>query len=330
MRALIVGLGSIGRRHLTNLRTLAPHADITVLRRSIGSPKAASARLADRVLDSLDEALVARPDLAIVASPAACHVETAWRLAREGVHLFVEKPLSDRLERVDELINCCDQRGLRLMVGYNLRFHRPLQQVRDMLREGRVGRVVAMRAEVGMYLPDWRPDTDYRACASARRELGGGALLELSHELDYARWLLGEVSGVFAHLRKASDLEIDAEDFAELQLYFEGGAVGSIHLDMIQRAPFRGCRIIGTEGTLVWDGPSHRVSLYTAASGSWTEVHPPADIDRNAMYLSELQFFLDCLTQGKRAEPSGADGRRVLELVAAARASSEAGKVVNV
>ncbi|MCH7929401.1 MAG: Gfo/Idh/MocA family oxidoreductase, partial [Proteobacteria bacterium] len=267
---------------------------------------------ADHVVYSLDAALEKRPELAIIASPAAFHLDTALPLAESGVHLLVEKPLSNGLDRVDRLIDICFSRHLTLMVGYNFRFYRPLRQLKAALNRGQIGRIVAYRAEVGMYLPDWRPTADYRASASARQALGGGVLLELSHELDYTRWLLGDVTDVFAHVQKASDLDIDVEDLAELQLSFAAGGVASIHLDMIQRVAFRNCRVIGTEGTLLWDGPSHRVAMYSAGNGEWVDLHPAAEIDRNQMYLSELQYFLDCVATREPAEPSGVAGRRVL------------------
>jgi len=328
MRALIVGLGSIGRRHLANLRELMPDADITVLRRPESLRTDTEIGQADRVVSSLDAALQERPEFAVIASPAAFHLDTALPLAESGVHLFVEKPLSNSLDRVDQLIDTCDRRHLVLMVGYNFRFYGPLQQLRAALNRGQIGRVVAYRAEVGMYLPDWRPSSDYRTTASARQELGGGALLELSHELDYTRWLLGDVADVFARVQKASDLDIDVDDLAELQLSLTAGGVASIHLDMIQRVPFRNCRVIGTEGTLLWDGPSHRVAMYSAAGGEWIDLHGAAELDRNQMYLAELQHFLNCLAARQPAEPSGVDGRRVLEIIAAARESSQSGKVI--
>ena len=337
IRALIVGLGSMGRRHLANFRTLETEADITVWqqhsRPGPGEPLPAGA---DRVVHSLEDALHARPEAAVVASPASRHVETALVLAQQGIHLLVEKPLSHTLEGVDDLLELCHSRNLTLQVGYNFRFYRPLQIIRQALLEGRIGHVLAVGAEVGQYLPQWRTGADYRQGVSARSDLGGGAVLELSHELDYCRWLAGEVKSVSAQIAHLSDLEIDVEDTAEIILQFNNGAIGSVHLDMVQRSPTRSCRIIGAEGTIAWDGNSHQVRRFSAGSNCWEDMHPARELDRNEMYLAELQHFLEGL-RGPRGgvpqrneAPTGEDGRRVLEIALAAKQSSMEQRVIRI
>lgn len=329
MRALVVGLGSIGRRHLTNLRRIAPAAFITVWHQhSKPEDKAGHPEHADRVVYCQEDAFDPPPDVALITNPASLHIETGLALARKGVHLFIEKPLSNTLDGVDDLIVLCCRQSLILMVGYNLRFCRSMQVVREAVLEGQIGRVLAIRAEVGQFLPDWRPGKDYRQAVSAKRELGGGAVLELSHELDYVRWLVGEVDAVCAQIDRLSDLEMDVEDNAEITLKFRSGAIGSVHLDMLQCAPTRTCRIVGTEGTLIWDGLRHRVQLFSAATDGWSDLHLEGAHDRDEMFLAELRHFLDCV-QGHETPPvGGEEGRRVLEIALAARQSSLEQKVV--
>lgn len=329
MRALLVGLGSIGRRHLANLRRIDPDAHITVWHQfsKPGDATQTSAPV-DCEVYHLEDALDTKPDVALITNPASLHIPTALPLAREGIHLLIEKPLSNSLEGVDELLALCDERSLVLMVGYNLRFYRPLQVMRQALAEGRIGRILAFRAEVGQFLPEWRPRTDYRHSVSARRELGGGVVLELSHELHYARWLVGEIKAVSAQLDHMSDLEIDVEDTAEIILRFRNGAIGSVHLDMIQRAPTRTCRVIGTEGTLTWDGVCHSVRLFTAATNGWSNLCRAELIDRDEMFFAELRHFLSCVEEDETPLVNGDDGRRVLEVALAARQSSSNQQVV--
>ena len=315
MRGLVVGLGSIGRRHLANLRTLLPEADLWALRRT----GADAPDPAVKVVSSLEAALEAQPQFAVLASPSPFHVADALVLAEAGVHLLIEKPLSDRREGLSRLIEVCHRRSLTLMTGYNLRFAPSLQALRAALP--RIGRVLSVRAEVGQYLPDWRPGTDYHQGVTARPELGGGAVLELSHEFDYLRWLLGEVTSVCALTSTQGDLGLIVEDLAEVLLTFESGAVGSVHLDLLQRAPTRTCRVIGTEGTLAWDGLSHGLRLFT--QGGWTELLRPEDApaDRNRMYLDELSHFLGCIESGAMPRVTGEDGLRALEIALAVKAS---------
>lgn len=326
---LVAGLGSIGRRHIRNLKRIEPKSRIIVWRREYKNQDLGDvAPLVDRVVTSLDGALTFHPDAALVTNPASLHVRTGLGLAEQGIHLFIEKPISSTLDGVDALINLCHQRRLVLLVGYSFRFYRPLQVMRETLAEGRIGRVLALRAEVGQYLPEWRPGMDYRQSVSARRDLGGGVVLELSHELDYARWLLGEVATVSAQLGRLSDLEMDVEDTAEIILRFCSGAMGSIHMDMVQRPAIRTCRVIGTDGTLAWDGNCHQVQLFSNETGTWSDLHLAGPIDRNEMYMAELRHFLECVRGDDSPSVSGDDARRVLEVALAAKQSSEDQRVV--
>jgi len=327
MNVLVVGLGSIGRRHLRNLRRLLPSADITVWRRRPNGE--APPAEADRVVFGLDEALAARPRAAVVAGPASSHVETARPLAEAGVHLLIEKPIAHGLDGVDALIGCCRARGLVLMVGYSLRFYRPLELMRAALRSGRIGRLAAVEATVGHYLPDWRPGRDYRETVSARAELGGGAVLELSHEIDSVRWLAGEVTAVTGRLAKISDLEIDVEDTADLVLELDSGVTASLHLDMVQRVPVRNVRLTGETGVLTLDLRAHELRHQVADSGAWSTLHAAPRMDLNEAYVDELRHFLDCVEAGGAPRVGADDGRRVLEIaLAAKRASRERRRIV--
>lgn len=327
MRIVLAGLGSIGRRHLQTLRA-GDGAAVTIWHHRRGASGAEAREVDGPVVFTLAEALAARPDAVVVTRPASCHVPTALEFARRGIHVFVEKPLAASLDGVDELIETCRKNGVMLMVGYCFRFYRPLQALRQALLSGRIGRVLSVRAEVGQYLPDWRPGTDYRTGASARRELGGGALLELSHEIDYVRWLVGEISSVTARMGRLSELDTDVEDVAELILEFDTGALGNVHLDLVQRAAARDCRVIGTTGTLAWDGTTHKVRWYSAASQAWCILHPADAAAYGDMYRAELDDFVRAVDSVVHHGATGEDGRRVLQIIAAARRSAHTGSVV--
>ncbi len=325
MNVLVVGLGSMGRRHLRNLRRLLPSADITVGRRRANGE--APPAEADRVVFSLDDALAARPRVAVVAGPASTHMETALPLAEAGAHLLIEKPIAHSLDGVDALVECCRGRALVLMVGYTFRFYRPLQLMRE--ARARIGRLIAVEATVAQYLPDWRPGRDYRQTPSARAELGGGVLLELSHEIDYVRWLAGEVTAVTGRVATVRDLELDVEDTADLVLELESGVTASLHLDMVARMPVRLARLIGEEGTLTLDLRAHELRHYAADSGAWSTLHAAPKTDHNDAYVDEVRHFLDCVDSGSAPSVGAEDGRRVLEIaLAAKRASRERRRIV--
>lgn len=319
-RAVIVGLGSIGRRHLATLRRLRPEIEIGIWRHSRASADAEAAN-EHPVLFTAEEVASFAPQIAVVANPAPFHLWAASALAALGVHLLIEKPLSHTVSGIDELIARCRARDLVLMTGYTLRFSRPLQLLHEALTSGRIGRLMYVRAEVGSYLPDWRPGSDYRQVVSARQELGGGAVLELSHELDYVRWLCGEITSVNAHVSRLSGLEIEVEDTAEIMMRFESGVLGSVHLDMVQRVPVRRCRLVGTDGTLESDGITGGVYLQRPAEEG-TEIHPPGVTRPDAMYEAQLTHFLECVAEGKTPLVTAEDGRRAVQVVEAVKQSS--------
>lgn len=325
-RVLVVGLGSIGQRHLRLARELLPHADIRVLRHQECD---STPEYADGCFSRIEQALDFAPQVAVIASPATFHLDMARSLARTGIHLLVEKPLAASLDGIPLLLESCRAQGLVLLTGYNLRFLPSLQRFRSELKERRIGRVLSVRCEIGQYLPSWRPDADYRQGVSARRELGGGALLELSHELDYLRWIFGEVDWVKATLSRQSSLEIDVEDTAHLILGFVPKAdgsrlIGTLSMDFIRHDAVRLCVAIGEGGSLRWNGLTGVVEHLEAGSKEWREIfrHPH---QRDESYRAEWQHFLACIRKQSSPSVSGEDGLRVMQIIEAARQASESG-----
>ncbi len=320
MRILLVGLGSIGLRHLRLLQEREPVASLAVVSaRELPQEFSNLTRF-----PTLTQAVQWEPTLTLVTNPAPKHVETALEFGRCGSHLFIEKPLSNTLSGVDELLALCAKKNLVCMVGYMLRFFEPLVVMKQALEQGKVGKVFSISASVGQYLPDWRAGRDYRQTVSATEALGGGVLLELSHELDYVRWLLGEIESVRATTARVSDLEIDVEDSAEITLTFANGAVGQIHLDMLDRAAHRDCRIVGSAGTLLWQSEQgHRVQLRSTENSDWVDLRAAGAIDPDRMYRAQLDHLFACIEGKQQPMVSGEVGRRVLELVLAAKQSGE-------
>jgi predicted dehydrogenase len=325
-RIIIVGLGSIGKRHLRLARELMPEADIRVLRHKATNevPEYSNGSFSD-----IEDAIAFAPNIAVIASPAPFHVPTALSLAEAGIHLLIEKPLSSSQVGVMQLIEVCQKGGVALLVGYNLRFLPSLRRFRDLLGEGVIGNVLSVRCEIGQYLPSWRPNSDYRQGVSARSELGGGVLLELSHELDYLRWIFGEVEWVKASLSRHSGLEIDVEDAAYLTLGFvnaedEQQLIGTVNLDFIRHDTTRLCTAIGEKGSLRWNGLTGEVSLYGVGAKEWRELygipHQP-----NESYVAEWKNFIECVIEHKPPLITGEDGLKVLQIIEAVHSSAASG-----
>lgn len=310
---LVLGCGSIGRRHIGNLRALGCRvtafdpdpARATWARRNLGCETAASAELG----------LEKNPDAVWVCTPPHLHADGAIPALRLGIPCFIEKPLAHDAASAKSIIAAARGRT-RIAVGYQLRAHPALRWTKKAAASGRFGRLLILRAHVGLYLPDWRPWQDYRRSYTARRSMGGGILLDASHELDLARWIAGEASAVFCSAKKTSRLKIDVEDVAALQLDFRSGAVGEVHLDMVSRAARRGLELTFENGTILWDWISGELRVYTARSKRWTTKR--FFFDFNRLYIDEARAFL----RGPKAVVSAHDGLRTLALVEAAAKSA--------
>ena len=323
-----MSLGSIGQRHLRNLRATYPESEIAVWRRK-GAQSGKVPPGADHLCTSLEEVLEFVPDAAIIASPASQHLEAAMALASAGVHLLIEKPLSVSAEGIDRLMSCSREHNARLMVGYNLRFMPSLARMRELVLAGEIGEVQTARAEVGQFLPDWRPGSDYRNGVTAQRALGGGVLLELSHDIDYMLWILGMPSCVTAIGGKISNHDWDVEDVVEILMEYDSPRrLVSVHLDMLQRSPTRYCRIAGSEGILLWDAIADRLDHFRAADRQWHQVDVRRLEDKNLMYIEQLKAFVDCIESDSPPVCGGNEGWQVLKVVDAARAAMQSHRSV--
>jgi predicted dehydrogenase len=249
-----------------------------------------------RWVPRLEQALGEGPDLVLVCTPPALHVAQAIEALRAGAHVFVEKPLGDSLAGLDVLRAEAESRARVVQVGYNLRFHPCLLLVKRLLDEGAVGRPLWLQAEVAQYLPDWRPSRDYRASYTGRRELGGGILLDGSHELDYVLWLLGSPTEVRCMAGHVSDLDVNVEDCATVLLRFPGRTLASVHLDFVQRNRVRGGRLAGDRGTVSWDLLNGDVRISQPGEGGGERVGTGGSFDET--YRAELSSFLDCVRTG--------------------------------
>jgi predicted dehydrogenase len=329
MTILICGLGSIGRRHLRNLKALG-RDDVVLLR--TGKSTLPEDELEGLPVESeLDQALVRwRPEAVVVSNPTALHLEVAIPSAEAGCHLLIEKPVSHTMEGIEDLREALKRGGGQVLVGFQFRFHPGLKAVKRLLEEGAIGRVISARAHWGEYLPDWHPWEDYRISYAAQNDLGGGVVLTLCHPFDYLLWLVGEVASVSAEIGNLGALELEVEDTAEVLLSFKEGVLGSVHLDYNQRPASHWLEIVGTEGTIRWDNAHGTVRCWSSVSDQWREKPVPNEFERNDMFLDEMRHFLDILDGKATPLCSLEDGIRVLEIVLAARESALSGCRVSI
>jgi predicted dehydrogenase len=273
------------------------------------------------VFDNLDAALAWGPSAVFICNPNSLHVPVALAAARSGAHVFIEKPLSHNLEKIDELCVALEEHKRIGMVAYQMRFHPCLQETQKLLRQEAVGRVLAVRAEVGEYLPDWHPWEDYRLSYASRKELGGGVLLVLIHELDYLYWLFGMPSRIYAVGGHLSNLEVDVEDIVST-LMDCGGTPVHLQQDFIQSPPNRTLEIVCDRGKILVDLRALSVTVHRRGEKE-PEFHAFPDFDRNQMFLDELRHFFDCIQSGAQPIVNVRDGAQSLRMALAARESLE-------
>jgi len=323
---LVAGAGSIGRRHLGNLRKLG-FDKLAVCDPDAERAQSAALEFGVECFSDFFRALEQRqPDAVLVCSPPVCHVEQARQAISAGAHVFVEKPVSDRLEGVEELAREAERAGRTVQVGYNLRAHPGLVQVKRCVQERVVGEILWAHVEVGQYLPDWRPWQDYRKSYTARRELGGGIILDASHEIDYSLWLLGAPRELICMAGKVSRLEVNVEDCATILLRLASGAQVDIHMDFVQRSYSRSCILIGEEGKVIWDFEQNQVSIVRPKAPAEVLDY---DFEPNQMYISEVEQFFHSVEGNAGPLCSIADGLLTLRVALAAKRSAAEKKWVS-
>jgi predicted dehydrogenase len=330
-RILLVGYGSIGKRYIKIINKQYPKISIILMRHKKYSDQLKINGI-DYCVSSIDEALTYDPKAAIIANPASYHLDTAIPLANAGLHLLIEKPLSINSLGLDRLLNICSKNDLILMTGYNLRFLPSLQEFRKNLDSNIIGRALSVRVEVGQYLPNWRPESDYRESVSAQKILGGGVLLELCHEIDYLLWLFGRVEWVNAYTSKQSKLEIDVEDTAYVILGFKRDMkdfqiTASLNMDFIRHDSSRSCTVICEEGSLKWDGIKGTVEVFKKNENKWSTIFYDQP-EKNFTYEEELQHFFKSIKKTKNLLSTGEDGMLTLNVIDAIRMSHKNSRLV--
>ena len=320
----LIGLGSIGRRHLRVLKELRPDLEVFVVRSGLG-PKCVEESLADGIVRSVEALGGLAIDAAIIASPASYHVDQALKLVELAIPLLVEKPLSHDLDKTRELQRLAESEQVCILIGYVLRHSEDLNYVHEMIVDGGFGAISEVTIVCSSFLPDWRPGQDYRESVSAKGDLGGGVLLELSHELDYANWLFGPFKSVEANITNSGKLQLEVEDTADLRLISHTGVRVSIHTDFVSRQSVRECVIAGKNGGLRWDGINRSV---TSQRNAECEKVVKFDTNRDRMYRSQLSHFLGCVECGVQPRVGLGEGIEVLELIEAARRSDKESGVV--
>src|SRR4030067_1623976 len=310
MNVLVVGCGSIGKRHINNLIKLNNIVSVFVYTKNKNCLKELDNENKIKTINNLDDI---KPDFAIIANETHKHIDTAISLAERGINLFIEKPLSHSLAKTDALRNIVKEKGLKAYVAYNLRFLKAMGYVKEQISKKAIGDLYFARIEVGQYLPSWRADRDYKNSYSASREKGGGVALDLSHEIDYMRYLFGDPSNWKVVKAKVSNLEIDSEDIFEGIYLYDNNFICIVHMDYLQLNKKREMRIVGSKGEIICDLVKNEVTVNVNNKNS--AINDKGMFDINKTYTDALMHFIESIKRDVEPSITLEDGIKVLRLL---------------
>ncbi len=316
-RVLVIGAGSIGRRHSKNLKELG--AEVLINDTNIALMEKVACEGGFQAITDIDKTL-AREDLdgALICTPNNHHLTFARKTIEAGLDTFIEKPLSHSYDGVQELIDLVKSNGVKVMCGFNMRYEAGLVKLKQLLNPQAVAFATI---ESGSFLPEWRKGTDYRNTYSAHRDQGGGIILDGIHELDYACWLFGYPQDIMCSCGRFSNQEIDVEDTAHMNLVYKDKLV-SVHLDYVQRKYTRRAKVCNRDGYGMEWSFGDRVVSYTPEGEKTYSYRDSFDVNR--MYVEEMSGFLRCLRFGERPSSDLENASRILQLALKAREIGEA------
>lgn len=300
MKVLIVGLGSIAKKHINAIQHIDSKCKLYALRRSSATTSVEGVTN----LYSLEECRAIQFDFILISNPTSEHFTTIKMFSEWGIPLFIEKPLFSQVNKeTEELVATIMKSNISTYVACNLRFLEALRFIKEKVKHERINEV---NVYCGSYLPDWRPNVDFRTVYSANAEMGGGVHIDLIHELDYVYWLFGAPNAAMNYFSNKSSLSISAHDYANYLWKYNEFNV-SIVLNYYRRTPKR-------EIEIVTDQSCYTVDLLNNVVYKEKEVvfsHQNRIIDT---YISQMLFFMEQIVQNKVVMNDINEANKILKL----------------
>ena len=290
---LIIGFGSIGKKHLKIIKKLRPGINVNILIRPISINKVEEEKLVNKTFTNIKDAIYEGADAAIIASPASFHIENSIEILKANIPVLIEKPISDNFKKCSELKELIKSNRCLATVGYVLRHSKILHTFKKIISESDIGKSLYAEIKCGSYLPKWRKDVDYRESVSANSFLGGGVLLELSHEINYANWLFGPLKNVQSISTNSEHFDINVEDIAKIIAINNTNLLVNIHLDFCSDSNERYCKLYGTLGFINMDFNKQLITIKKNNSKNLIKIK--VDENYDDMYINQMNNFLNCI-----------------------------------
>lgn len=311
MKALFVGLGGVGQRHMRNLLTLRPGTEIGAVRArdrrfEIGDDLAPDhsvdivAKYGVHCLADLAEGIAWRPDMAVIANPSSLHAATAQALVEAGIPVLVEKPVAIDRAGAELLLRTAEKTSVPVMAGFVLRFHPLTTKLFEWMDAGRIGRPFSAQVTCHNFLPHSHSYERMDEYYLGRRDLGGGVVLSEIHSLDLVHRLFGMPRRMWCVGGRAADYPGDVEDTVSALAEFEadGRPVPvSVHISLVERPVQRRLVIHGERGSIDWSFHSGSVTLQDCHGGV-VECFTAAGYENRRMFVDEMAAFLALVEGG--------------------------------
>ena len=327
MKITILGLGSIGKRHLNTLLRLKKKFKINELSLFDTNPKRVNElKNKDKIIRIYNnfEKAIYNSKAIYVCTPTSIHIKICEKINSYGkFNIFIEKPLSHTLVGCEKLIEIQKENKKKVSVGYMLRYNPVLKEIKNILSKKTIGKLLTIKAESGFYLPFWHPWEDYRDFYMSSKLGGGGVVLDTSHEIDYMVWLAGNILDVQGNYGTISNLEISSDDYASALFTFENNVRGELHLDLLQPIPSRNVKLIGTKGVIIGDLINKSLKFNTIKNKKWKNINFNFDIDD--IYKEESINVLNNFSGKKSITTSIEESYHVMQVIEGIRRSHHYG-----
>ena len=293
MKIGVSGSGSIGKRHIKNAIKLGVEKEDILVFEPREDRRDEIKPLGVKLFDNFEEFSKQEFEGAIIASPTSLHAEQSIILAKNNKNLLIEKPIDSDIQKCNLLKEIITDMKLNCLIGYCFRFAEYSIKLKELINKKVVGQPFHVRGEFSEYLPDWHPYEDYRSFYMAKKDLGGGSLLDQSHIIDLCIWLFGDIESVFGQFSKISNLEVETDDYTNAIINFKNGVKCFIHQDMFGRDKKKEIEIKCENGNLSWNAYDLSVGQYDALKNkNYTHSF---EKDHQIMYLNEMKHFFNLI-----------------------------------